>query len=220
MGITLTAFSDGTVMDPSAVMTMFTTIRDWQNGQIVAGDILASSIPTRAFRRMEHYPDWSRGLTGSTTGATTSTDPSRRTYATVDSHGLTTWSDLSTMQRKILAEDDGTIEVVFEWWAWATQSDQTNPEALNACDFRLSINGTGIADSEVTLFDCGTDATATAGGPFNYPARNFQAIYQGSVSAGWNTATLQVKFPVMGARTNYALVMVGARNLTMEYWRL
>ena len=220
MGVTLTTLSDGTVMDAAAAMTMFTTVRDWQNGQIVAGDIVNSTVPTRAFRRMEFYPDRSRGVTGGSSSATVDTDPSSRVYATVDSHGLTTWSDLSTMWRKVYCEDDSRVEVVFEWWAWAIQSDQSNPEALNACDFRLMVNGVAVADSEVTLFDCGTDATATLGGPFNYPARNFQAIYQGQVSAGWCTAKLQVKFPSLGARTNYALVMIGANNLHLEHWRL
>lgn len=221
MGITLTTLSDGTVMDASAAMTMFTTIRDWQNGQIVAGDIVNSTVPTRAFRRREHYLDRSRGITGTTSSATTGPDPSSRAYVTVDSHGLGVWSDISTMWRKVYAEDDSKVEVVFEWWAWAIQSGFTTPEGLNnACDFRLMVQGTAVADSEVTLFDCGTDATATLGGPFNYPARNFQAIYQGNISAGWCTAKLQVKFPTLAARADYALVMIGANNLHLEHWRL
>jgi hypothetical protein len=220
MGVTIATFFDGTVMEASAIMTMFTTIRDWQNGQIVAGDIVASSVPTRAFRRMEFYPDRSRALTGGTSSATVTTDPSSRTYATVDSHGQEVWADVSTLWRKILCEDDGTVEVVFEWWAWAIQSDQVNPEALNACDFRLVVGGTAVTDSQVTLFDCGTDATATLGGPFNYPARNFQAITQASVTAGWVTAKVQVKFPTYATRTNYSLVIIGAHNKHMEYWRL
>lgn len=227
MGITLTALADGTVMDASVVTARFTTIQTWQNGNIATGDITNASIPTRAFRRAEHYlsvQPRSRAVTGGCTRETTSPDPLSRSYANVDSHGNTVWADISTMASKFYAEDAGTVEVVYEWWSWATQSDQVNPEALNTADFRLVIAGTAVADSEVTLFDAGTDAGATDGGVFNYPARNFEAIAQRSVTPGWVTVKLQVRIATQGAaganRGRYALVMVGARNKHVEYWRM
>lgn len=222
MGITLTAFVDGTAMSATDAMARFGTIRDWQNGQILGADIVAATVPTRAIRRIEHYVypvGRSKGVTGSTTRETVTSDPSKRTYVTRDSHGPATWCDVSTMFSKFLAEDSGTIEVVYEWWCWTTQSNFTNPEQVNSATFRILVNGVAVADSEITLLDAGTDATVNDGGPFCYPARNMQAIAQRTVSAGWVTVKLQVRTIAQAAWNNYGLTMIGAKNKHVEYWR-
>lgn len=233
MGITLTALADGTVMDASVVTARFTTIQTWQNGGIVTADIAQGTIPSRAFRRIDQYPLRSAGVTGGCHRETVTDDPLSRAYATMDSHGTLIWQDVSCMEAILYAEDAGKIEVVFEWWAWATQSDRTpatvpaGPEAFKSVDFRLAVNGTGQADTVISLQDAGTDPVGSSdGGPFCYPARNFQALYSGSVTPGVTAVTLQVRIEDHGTatatsdRNKYSLNIIGARQPHLEYWRL
>jgi hypothetical protein len=223
MGVSITAFNNGDVMDPAVTTTNFTTIRNWLNGGIVTADIADGTIPTRAFRKLDHYAAGSKrstGVTGTTTRAAVSDDPVSRIYCTVDSHGLAQWEDVATMKARFVAEDAGNVEVVFEWWAWAIQSDQAQCEALATCEWRFVFNGTDITAAHRTLRDAGTEAGAgTGGGPYAYAARNFQMILQRPVSVGVNSVGLQVKCNALAARTNYALIIVGARQRHLEYWR-
>ena len=222
MGISITAFNNGDVMDPAVTTTNFTTIRNWLNGGIVAGDIPNNTVPTRAFRKLEHNTGTNprtEGVTGKTMRSTVSSDPVERVYCTVDSHGVAVWETVATMSHYFYVEDGGYVEGVWEWWAWAIQSDQTAPEQFQTCEFRITLNGTDITATHRELRDAGHDATAQDSGQFVYAARNFQSIFQRSVSAGWNSARLQVKINSLASRTKYALIIIGARQKHLEYWR-
>lgn len=233
MGVTLTAFVDGTTMSALAVNTNMLAIRNWLNGNIATTDLVDDTIPTRAFRRMDHIRgidnrsqlQRSVGVTGSTVRGTQTSNVTSRAYACLDSHGIAAWDQVGTMATLVRAEDAGKIETVFEWWCWQIQSAQTTIETLNAADFRLAVNGVGISSTVHTLFDSATDpAGSSSGGPYNYPARNFQALWQQSVNAGWVNVELQIKIADHGTTAanradNYGLVIVGARNRHVEYWR-
>lgn len=240
MGVTLTAFANGATMDPAVVTSNITTIADWLDGQIVTADIATGSIPTRAFAKLDHYASFDQrshlsrtvGVTGKTYRGAISDDPAERVYATIDSHG-TMWEEIATMAVRFYAEESGRVEGVFEWWAWATQSDRTypnppgtvaNPETIRQCDFRLALDGSAVPGTNRGLWDASSDgATSSDGGPYCYPARNFQAIVSANVSAGWHVLRLQVNHVDQAAagltRAAQSLVIIGARNRHLEYWR-
>lgn len=228
MGVTVTAFTNGTTMVSADVTANFNAIVSWLNGGIVTSDINVGTLPTRVFRSIESRIDTpanSRGPTGKTTRFTVDTAPQKRTYATADSHG-DSYEEVATMGTMFYAEDAGNIEVVFEWWTWAIQSDQTNPEVIRQGDWRVSLNGVGIDATIRSLHDSGHDSNTGSGagfsdgGQFVYPARNFQALFQRPVSAGWNKIALHINCVAYNtARAQQALVIVGARNRHLEYWR-
>ena len=227
MGFVLTAFVDGTVMNAATLTTNITTIKNWLNGGIASGDIVNGSVKARHLRALEHYLSGtanprSDGVTGTTLRRSYTSDPAARVYVTPDSHGIGIWEDVSTCAHRWYARDSGIAECVFEFWAWAIQSDETTPEAKNICDFRLKLNGTAVTATEITLFDAGSDATATDSGPFSYCARNLPFLFQRSISAGWNNVKLQVNVATQGTAAadipGYCLVIIGARNLHVEYW--
>lgn len=227
MGFVLTAFVDGTVMNAATLTANITTIKNWLNGGIASGDIVNGSVKARHLRALEHYLSGtanprSDGVTGTTLRRSYTSDPAARVYVTPDSHGIGIWEDVSTCAHRWYARDSGIAECVFEFWAWAIQSDETTPEAKNICDFRLKLNGTAVTATEITLFDAGSDATATDSGPFSYCARNLPFLFQRSISAGWNNVKLQVKVANQGTAAadipGYCLVIIGARNLHVEYW--
>lgn len=227
MGFVLTAFVDGTVMNAATLTANITTIKNWLNGGIASGDIVNGSVKARHLRALEHYLSGtanprSDGVTGTTLRRSYTSDPAARVYVTPDSHGIGIWEDVSTCAHRWYARDSGIAECVFEFWAWAIQSDETTPEAKNICDFRLKLNGTAVTATEITLFDAGSDATGTDSGPFSYCARNLPFLFQRSISAGWNNVKLQVKVANQGTAAadipGYCLVIIGARNLHVEYW--
>lgn len=227
MGFVLTAFVDGTVMNAATLTANITTIKNWLNGGIATGDIVNGSVRARHLRALEHYLSGtanprSDGVTGTTLRRAYTSDPAARAYVTPDSHGIGIWEDVSTCAHRWYARDSGIAECVFEFWAWAIQSDETTPEAKNICDFRLKLNGTAVTATEITLFDAGSDSTATDSGPFSYCARNLPFLFQRSISAGWNNVKLQVKVANQGTAAadipGYCLVIIGARNLHVEYW--
>ena len=244
MGFVLTAFVDGTVMNAATLTANITTIKNWLNGGIASGDIVNGSVKARHLRALEHYlgnvaltngsggstspisggtaNPRSDGVTGTTLRRSYTSDPAARVYVTPDSHGIGIWEDVSTCAHRWYARDSGIAECVFEFWAWAIQSDETTPEAKNICDFRLKLNGTAVTATEITLFDAGSDATATDSGPFSYCARNLPFLFQRSISAGWNNVKLQVNVATQGTAAadipGYCLVIIGARNLHVEYW--
>lgn len=227
MGFVLTAFVDGTVMNAATLTANITTIKNWLNGGIASGDIVNGSVKARHLRALEHYLSGtanprSDGVTGTTLRRSYTSDPAARVYVTPDSHGIGIWEDVSTCAHRWYARDSGIAECVFEFWAWAIQSDETTPEAKNICDFRLKLNGTAVTATEITLFDAGSDATATDSGPFSYCARNLPFLFQRSISAGWNNVKLQVNVATQGTAAadipGYCLVIIGARNLHVEYW--
>lgn len=227
MGFVLTAFVNGTVMNAATLTTNIQTIRNWLNGGIATGDIVNGSVKARHLRALEHYLSGtanprSDGVTGTTLRRAYTSDPAARAYVTPDSHGIGIWEDVSTCAHRWYARDSGIAECVFEFWAWAIQSDETTPEAKNICDFRLKLNGTAVTATEITLFDAGSDATGTDSGPFSYCARNLPFLFQRSISAGWNNVKLQVKVANQGTAAadipGYCLVIIGARNLHVEYW--
>lgn len=227
MGFVLTAFVDGTVMNAATLTANITTIKNWLNGGIASGDIVNGSVKARHLRALEHYLSGtanprSDGVTGTTMRRAYTSDPAARVYVTPDSHGIGIWEDVSTCAHRWYARDSGIAECVFEFWAWAIQSDETTPEAKNICDFRLKLNGTAVTATEITLFDAGSDSTATDSGPFSYCARNLPFLFQRSISAGWNNVKLQVNVATQGTAAadipGYCLVIIGARNLHVEYW--
>lgn len=227
MGFVLTAFVNGTVMNAATLTANIQTIRNWLNGGIATGDIVNGSVKARHLRALEHYLSGtanprSDGVTGTTLRRAYTSDPAARAYVTPDSHGIGIWEDVSTCAHRWYARDSGIAECVFEFWAWAIQSDETTPEAKNICDFRLKLNGTAVNATEITLFDAGQDATAQDSGPFSYCARNLPFLFQRSISAGWNNVKLQVKVANQGTAAadipGYCLVIIGARNLHVEYW--
>lgn len=229
MGITLTALSDGTVMDASVVTARFTTIQTWQNGGIIDTDVTDDSVLGTSILRMEHYAlhgRRSKAPTGTTSGYTVTTDPTRRTYANVDSHGKNEWNDVGVLSRQVYADDAGTVEVCFEWWCWSiggsSASLQNSPEGLKAGDFRLVVSGTACASTVIPVYSAGYDTTVTDGGQFVYPARNLQAITSRSVIAGWVTAVVQYRVASLGTgvtnRDGYTNCIIGARNLHLEVW--
>lgn len=227
MGFVLTAFVDGTVMNAATLTANITTIKNWLNGGIASGDIVNGSVKARHLRALEHYLSGtanprSDGVTGTTMRRAYTSDPAARVYVTPDSHGIGIWEDVSTCAHRWYARDSGIAECVFEFWAWAIQSDETTPEAKNICDFRLKLNGTAVTATEITLFDAGSDSTATDSGPFLYCARNLPFLFQRSISAGWNNVKLQVNVATQGTAAadipGYCLVIIGARNLHVEYW--
>lgn len=227
MGFVLTAFVDGTVMNAATLTANITTIKNWLNGGIASGDIVNGSVKARHLRALEHYLSGtanprSDGVTGTTLRRAYTSDPAARAYVTPDSHGIGIWEDVSTCAHRWYARDSGIAECVFEFWAWAIQSDETTPEAKNICDFRLKLNGTAVTATEITLFDAGSDSTATDSGPFSYCARNLPFLFQRSISAGWNNVKLQVNVANQGTAAadipGYCLVIIGARNLHVEYW--
>lgn len=227
MGFVLTAFVDGTVMNAATLTANITTIKNWLNGGIASGDIVNGSVKARHLRALEHYLSGtanprSDGVTGTTLRRAYTSDPAARVYVTPDSHGIGIWEDVSTCAHRWYARDSGIAECVFEFWAWAIQSDETTPEAKNICDFRLKLNGTAVTATEITLFDAGSDSTATDSGPFSYCARNLPFLFQRSISAGWNNVKLQVNVATQGTAAadipGYCLVIIGARNLHVEYW--
>lgn len=225
MGLVVTAFTNGTPMNPATVIANCLAIRNWMNGGIVTADIINASVTSRMFRKMDHYGpplDRSVGVTGSTLRSTVMSDVASRTYATADSHGGQ-WEEISTMGEHFYCPDAGTIEVVFEYWAWATQSDRGGPEELAQCDFRLSLDGAAIPATTRTLFDAGFDHDLVSDcGYFAYTARNFQALLQRPVAAGWHNLNLTVNMVVQAAgvdRDKQSLIVIGARNKHIEYWR-
>jgi hypothetical protein len=227
MGFVLTAFVNGTVMNAATLTANITTIKNWLNGGIATGDIVNGSVKARHLRALEHYLSGtanprSDGVTGTTLRRAYTSDPAARAYVTPDSHGIGIWEDVSTCAHRWYARDSGIAECVFEFWAWAIQSDETTPEAKNICDFRLKLNGTAVTATEITLFDAGQDSTAQDSGPFSYCARNLPFLFQRSISAGWNNVKLQVKVANQGTAAadipGYCLVIIGARNLHVEYW--
>lgn len=227
MGFVLTAFVNGTVMNAATLTANIQTIRNWLNGGIASGDIVNGSVKARHLRALEHYLSGtanprSDGVTGTTLRRAYTSDPAARAYVTPDSHGIGIWEDVSTCAHRWYARDSGIAECVFEFWTWAIQSDETTPEAKNICDFRLKLNGTAVTATEITLFDAGSDATGTDSGPFSYCARNLPFLFQRSISAGWNNVKLQVNVANQGTAAadipGYCLVIIGARNLHVEYW--
>lgn len=227
MGFVLTAFVNGTVMNAATLTANITTIKNWLNGGIATGDIVNGSVKARHLRALEHYLSGtanprSDGVTGTTLRRSYTSDPAARVYVTPDSHGIGIWEDVSTCAHRWYARDSGIAECVFEFWTWAIQSDETTPEAKNICDFRLKLNGTAVTATEITLFDAGSDATATDSGPFSYCARNLPFLFQRSISAGWNNVKLQVNVANHGTAAadipGYCLVIIGARNLHVEDW--
>lgn len=227
MGFTVTAFVDGQVMSATTMTQNLNNIRNWLNGGIVTTDIVNNTVTARTIRKLDHFTSpnaHTEGVTGATHRGTVSTDPVKRVYATTDSHGGM-WEDVSTMCVQFYAPDPGNFEAVFEWWAWAPRSDQVAPEVFDQCDFRLSVQGSGIDATRRSLRDAGYDATASDGGYFTYPARNFQALVQRPVSVGatgWWAVRLQVNMVNFGSGANHsrsALVIIGARNKHVEYWR-
>lgn len=224
MGLTVTAFVDGDVMSSATMTQNLNAIRNWMNGGIATGDIIANTVTARTIRKLEHrsYPmAFTTGVTGQTHRSTVSTDATRRVYATIDSHG-DTWEDVSTMCVQFYAPDAGRMESVFEWWCWAPRSDQVAPELYDQCTFRLSFSGTAIDATRRSLRDAGYDATASDGGYFTYPARNFQALVQRPINVGgtgWQSVRLQINVVKTVARASAGLIIIGARNKHVEYWR-
>lgn len=223
MGIAIPLLVDATTMDAAAINTKFTTVRDWQNGQILDSDVTANSVESRSVLRLEHYgfpQRRAKGPTGSTVGDTATSNPLERTYVTVDSHGRAVWADISVLYKKVYADDAGYIEACFEWWCWAIQGTAIiAPEQVASCVFRMVVNGTAVSATQITLYAAGVDTTVTAGGVFCYPARNFQAITASSVSAGWVNVKIQMNVTTQAARDLYSNIIIGARNMHLEYWR-
>lgn len=228
MGVSLTTFSNGDVMDPAAVTTNFETLRNWMNGGITTADIATGTVPSRAFRRLDHFGavnKRSTGVSGTTLRDSVSDDPIARVYATGDSHGPGQWEDIATMQHRIYCEDDGYVEGVWEWWCWQIQSDYVDvAEEYKACEWRILFNDTDLTAAHRELYDAGhSDPTGTDGGQFLYPARNLQVVFQRPVLSGWNNIKLQVKVNNLGSgtadRPHYGLIIIGARQKHLEYWR-
>lgn len=239
MSLSATAFSNGTAMSATTARANLTAIRTWINGGIVIGDITGLGLRAKNFRKMDHV-----GFTGGTNslaaGIRSSLGPSggyfnyaidgspgNRVYLTGDSHDMGAWRDVATMNMRIYLPDAGYVEVEQEWWCWAPQSDRTDvtggPEALAQCHFRSKIGSTDYDSTRRTLYDAAHDSdTTTQGGQFLYPARNFSIQSQQSVSAGWLNVRLQVNFSAISLanRGTQALVIVGARSMTVTYDRL
>lgn len=227
MGVTFIPFNNGDVMNAAALRSNINALRAWLAGGIITSDIADASVQTRHLRRLDHYATIenarSTGTSGTTLRGVVDTDPMKRIYATVDSHGDANWTDLAGTQRRIYCPSAGTVEVVVDLWAWAIQSDQTTPEAFDAATFRLALGPSGVAASQRTLLDAGHDPAANGAGQYAYSARNLPMIFQRNVSAGWNNLRVQVKVADHGSdplldRPKYSLIIIGARNFHVEYW--
>ena len=229
MGLTVTAFVDGDVMSSATMTQNLNAIRNWMNGGIATGDIIANTVTARTIRKVEHRlspTQYTKAVTGQTHRSTVSTNATRRVHVTIDSHG-NAWEDVSTMCVQFYAPDAGRMEAVFEWWCWAPRSSNaassSTVEAFDQCTFRLIFSGTAIDATRRTLCDAGFDASAvTDGGYHVYPARNFQALVQRPINVGgtgWQSVRLQVNVVQTAARTAAGLIIIGARNKHVEYWR-
>lgn len=226
MGISITGFVDGSVMSSATTMSNFTTVRDWMNGGLVTGDLNTGAIQTRHFRKLEHYTKpnpRTTGVTGTTLRGAVSDDRVERVYLTCDSHGAGVWSDVGVLDHRFYVPDSdtGQVEAVWEWWSWSAQSALTTIETGIRVTYRLSFNGSEVAATYRNLWDSGYDATAQDSGPFIYPARNHQAIFTASTISGWNQVKLQAKVTDLttAARANFTLIIIGARQKHLEFWR-
>lgn len=230
MGLTVTAFVDGDVMSSATMTQNLNAIRNWMNGGIATGDIIANTVTARTIRKVEHhvYPTgYTSGVTGQTHRSTVSTDPTRRVHINIDSHG-DAWEDVSTMCVQFYAPDAGHMEAVFHWWCWAPRStdvaSDNTVEAFDQGTFRLVFSGTGVDATRRTISDTGFDpsTSVTDSGYHIYPARNFQALVQRPINVGgtgWQSVRLQVNVVKTAARTAAGLIIIGARNKHVEYWR-
>jgi len=235
----IVSFTNGVAMSAPDLRTNFTAIQTWLNGGVVIGDFTGLGLRARNFRKMDHV-----GYSGATSSLSASVkssmgpsggyfnyaidgSPGNRVYLTGDSHDMGAWRDVATMNMHLYLPDAGYVEVEPYWWCWAPQSDRTDvaggPEALSQCAFRTRIAGNDYDSTRRTLYDSAHDSDAvTQGGQFLYPARNFSTQAQQSVSAGWINIRLQVNFSsiTLANRAKQALVIVGARGMTVTYDRL
>ena len=230
MGFTVTAFVDGQVMSATTMTQNLNNIRNWLNGGITTADIVNNTVAAKAIKKLEHRLSptrYTKGVTGQTHRSTVSTDATRRVHVNIDSHG-DVWEDVATMCVQFYAPDAGHMEGVFEWWCWAPRStdvaSDNTVEAFDQCTFRLTYSGSAVDATRRTLSDPGFDpvASVTDSGYHIYPARNMQALIQRPINVGgtgWQSVRLQVNVVKTAARTAAGLIIIGARNKHVEYWR-
>lgn len=229
MGVTLPTLTNGTTMSASSVFGAATTVRDWMSAGIVVGDI-TGNLPTRAFRRGDNAPwggvvqHW-MGPSGGYWFMQYSDDISERVIIHPSSHGMVTsgngaYMDVSEFAIRFRLPDAGVVDADISWWAWAIGSDQTNAEQFAQCDFYTFLDGTSQVGSRRTLWDSGSDTSATQGGQYLYPARNYSVNVRGSLSAGWHDVRVKVNIRNnITTPAQYATIYVGARQMLIDYKR-
>lgn len=231
MGVTLPTLANGTTMSASTVFGAATTIRDWMNGNAVLGDI-GGTMPTRTFKRGDNLTwggkvqHW-MGPSGGYWFLNATDDVSERIIVHPTSHGIVSsgngqYMDLSEFGLRFKVPDSGYLNVDIDWWCWAIGSNQTVPEAAavgRQAEFLTFINGVSQAGTRRQLWDSGTDASGTQGGPYIYPARQYAVSARTSILSGWNTVRFKINLKNSTATAQYPTIYIGARSMLVEYER-
>lgn len=232
MGVVLTAVANGDVMSSSTQRTNITTVRDWINGGIVAGDIPSGALSSRHFRRMTHFAganERSVGVTGSIWTHRISDDRVLRNYGISDAQGVGVWAPVANLTMQIYAPSSGSMEITSRGWYWPMGASNSTtplmvpPEEYTACYIRLAYDGVA-ASVRRTLWDSGQDGdtvayTVGAGtGAYIYGARNHVMLGSLSVAAGWHTVGVQVNVITQASVDRYGMTLFGAASLNVEYY--
>ncbi|MFH1569068.1 MAG: hypothetical protein ABIL09_13815 [Gemmatimonadota bacterium] len=154
MGITLTNFVDATPRDGSVVNDNLETVREWLNGNIVAGDVKTGAVGAPHILRPEHFPaplKASLQVGADVYGDSTGMDKRDRAMAVQNITGRE-YAMVPNLARTVYVERASTVSVMlryYAWAAWAVGVSTTDPNYIPdvqgvAAFTRLFINGSGV----------------------------------------------------------------------------